>query len=278
MAKGRFYPDCGRTNTAAVASRKPMPYRCRDCWSHFSVKKGTVMQSSKLGLQNWALASYTMTTGVKGASSMKLYREVGIRQATAWFLMQRIREAFNEGANLPFPGPVEVAETYVGDKRKNLNNAKRKALQDAGRGAVGKTAVVGAKDRTAKQVTAKVVAETDRATLQGFVSETASLGATVYRDEATVYQSIPFEREAVKHSVSENFRGKAHTNGAESFRSLLKRGYHGTFHHLSEKHLNRYVQEFAGRYNVRDLDTIQQMVALARGMVGKRLRYADLGA
>jgi len=110
--EGRFCPDCGSTNTVAVASRKPMPYRCRDCRHHFSVRKGTVMQSSKLGLHKWAIALYMMTTGIKGTSSMKLYREVGIRQATAWFLMQRIREGFIEGENKPFPGPVEADETY----------------------------------------------------------------------------------------------------------------------------------------------------------------------
>ena len=111
-ANGRFCLDCGSTNTVAVASRKPTPYRCRGCRNHFSVRKGMVMQSSKLGLQKWAVAIYMMTTGVKGTSSMKLYREDGVRQATAWFLILRIREAFNEGASLPFPGPMEVGETY----------------------------------------------------------------------------------------------------------------------------------------------------------------------
>ena len=236
----------------------------------------------------WANGRFCLdcgSTNTAAVAGRKLYREVSSRQATAWFLMQRIRETSNEGANLSFPGPVEVVEvvevdeTYVGGKRKNMSNAKRKALKDTGRGAVGKTAVVGAKDRTAKQVTAKVVAETGKAKLQGFVSETAALGATLDTDEATAFQGIPFDHEAVKHSVSEYVRGiMAHTNGAESFWSLLKRGYHGTFHHLFEKHLNRYVQEFAGRHNVRDLDTIQQMVALTRGMVGKRLRYANLVA
>ncbi len=95
--EGRFCPDCGSTDTVPVASRKPMPHRCRSCRGHFSVKKGTVMQSSKIGLQKWVIAIYMMTTGLKGTSSMKLYREVGIRQATAWFMMQRIREGFDLG-------------------------------------------------------------------------------------------------------------------------------------------------------------------------------------
>jgi transposase-like protein len=117
---GRFCLDCGSINNVSIASRKPMPYRCRDCQARFLVRKGTVMQSSKLGLQKWAIALYMMTTGVKGTSSMKLYQEVGIRQATAWLLMRRIRGGFIEGYNLPFPGPVEADETAVGGERLHL--------------------------------------------------------------------------------------------------------------------------------------------------------------
>ena len=146
--EGRFCPDCGSTNTVAVPSRKPMPYRCRDCRHHFSIRKGTVIQSSKIGLQKWGIALHMMTTGLKGTSSMKLYREVGIRQATAWFLMQRIREGFMEGQRKPFPGPVEADETYIGGKRQNMPKAKRAKL--TGRGAVGKAIVVG--PRTARAI------------------------------------------------------------------------------------------------------------------------------
>ena len=272
----RFCPDCGSTNTAVVNSRKPMPYRCRDCRGHFSVRKGTVMQSSKIGLQKWIIALYMMTTGLKGTSSMKLYREVGIRQGTAWFLMQRIRQGFDQGEGKPFPGPVEVDETYIGGKRKNMPKAKRKAL--SGRGAVGKAAVVGAKDRASNRVIARPVETTDKPTLQGFVGEHTAPGATVYTDEHGSYEGMPFEHEAVKPSVGEYVRGQAHVNGMESFWAMFKRGYQGTFHHLSEKHLDRYVAEFAGRHNVRERDTVDQMSGLARGMVGKRLTYRELVA
>ena len=167
--EGRYCPDCGSVNTVATKNRKPMPYRCRDCRGHFSVRKGTVMQSSKICFQKWAIALYMMTTGIKGTSSMKLYREVGIRQATAWFLMQRIREGFLEGHNLPFPGPVEADETAIGGKRKNMPNSKRAKL--TGRGSVGKTIVAGVKDRGTKQVSAEVVERTDAETLQWFVTD-----------------------------------------------------------------------------------------------------------
>ena len=272
--EGRFCPDCGSVNTVTVKSRKPMPYRCRDCRGHFSVRKGTVMQSSKIGLQKWGIALYMMTTGIKGTSSMKLYREIGIRQGTAWFLMQRIREGFMEGQHKPFPGPVEADETFIGGKRKNMPRSKRVKL--TGRGGVGKTAVAGIKDRDSNRIVARPVEGTDKETLQGFVAEHTDPGAKVFTDEATAYKGMPFDREAVCHSVGEYVRGQAHTNGMESFWSLLKRGYQGTFHHMSEKHLSRYVREFAGRHNIRELDTADQMSALARGMVGKKLRYTDL--
>ena len=121
-----------------------------------------------------------------------------------------------------------------------------------------------------------MVERTDARTLQGFVVERTAPEAAVYTDEALAYRGIPREHATVSHGRGEYVRGDVTTNGIESFWSLLKRGYHGTFHHLSEKHLDRYVREFAGRNNIRDLDTLDQMQALVRGMVGRRLRLADL--
>ena len=123
--ESRFCPDCGSTDTVAVTSRKPMPYRCRDCRNHFSVCKGTVMQSNKIGLQKWVIGLYMMTAGLKGTPAMKLYRDIGIRQGTAWFLIQRIREGFDKGKSLPFPRLVEVGGAYSDGREKNTYGKKK---------------------------------------------------------------------------------------------------------------------------------------------------------
>ena len=273
---GRCCSHCGSLRTSEVPKANPMPYWCSDCRSYFSVRTKTALERSKIPLQKWAIAIYLEMTSLKGVSSMKLHRDLKISQKSAWFMLHRIRQAWAVRGNGAFSGPVEVDETYIGGKRKNMSNAKRKALAGTGRGAVGKTAIVGIKDRPTKQVRAQVVEATDKPTLQGFVVEHATPGTTVYSDEASAYEGLPFPHEAVKHSVSEYVRGIAHTNGMENFWSMLKRAYHGTYHKISPKHLNRYVQEFAGKHNIRDSDTIAQMTAVATALVGRRLLYRDL--
>ena len=164
------------------------------------------MEGSKLGFQVWMIATFLLSTNLKSVSSMKLHRALEITQKSAWFLAHRLRRALDRDGDM-FAGPVEVDETYIGGKRKNMSNAKRKELAGTGRGAVGKTAVVGIKDRETKNVRAKVVENTDKATLQGFVVENTAPGATVYTDEASAYEGLPFTHESVKHSVSEYVRG-----------------------------------------------------------------------
>ena len=255
-----------------------MPFRCREkvCSTQFfSVKTGTVMEGSKIGYQDWLIASFLVMTSLKGVASMKLHRDLGLTQKTAWFLAQRLRKAL-ESESEPFEGPVEVDETYVGGRRQNMSNRRREELADAGRGPSTMTAVVGARDRDSNQVAATVVHSTNAETLQGFVEDHAAPGATIYTDDASAYASLRFDHETVTHSLSEYVRGDVHTNGIESLWSMLKRAHKGTFHKLSPKHLNRYVQEFAGRHNVREQDTIDQMKSLRGGMEGKRLTYKAL--
>ena len=269
----RHCPNCGGLETTEVKNENPMPFHCGECRKYFSVKTGTVMQSSKVPMQKWVIAMYLMSTSLKGVSSMKLHRDLGLTQKTAWMLAQKIREGWIDGGG-KLGGEVEVDETYMGGKERNKHKNKR---LNAGRGAVGKSTVVGAKQRDGK-VKAVKIEKTDVTTLEGFIYSNVEIGATIFTDEHRGYNGLckSYDHESVRHSVGEYVNGMAHTNGIESFWAMLKRGYKGTYHKMSEKHLTRYVTEFAGRHNVRDLDTLTQMNVLAKGFDGKRLRYNDL--
>lgn len=276
-SNGVCCPYCGSLNVQIGCKHPTMPFRCREkeCGRpRFSTKTGTVMEGSKIGFQDWLIAMFLLTTSLKSVSSMKLHRDIGITQKSAWFLAHRLRDALSQNTDKPFAGPVEVDETYFGGKRRNMSNSKRAGLK--GRGAVDKTAVVGAKDRASKKVSAKVVNSTDKKTLQGFVKDNAAKSAKVYTDDAASYDGMKFDHETVKHSLSEYVKGDVHTNGIESLWSMLKRAHKGTFHKLSPKHLDRYVQEFAGRHNIREQDTNEQLNSLLDGMEFKRLKYHDL--
>ena len=173
--EGRYCGKCGSTETREIPNRKPMPYWCNGCKSYFSVRTGTVMENSRLPLRKWVFATYLYVTSLKGVSSMKLHRDLKITQKTAWHMMMRLREAWDESGIEAMLGPVEVDETYMGGKRSNMPKAKRKGLK--GRGTAGKTVVVGAKDRASNRVSATVAPGTDKATLHNFIADRAAPGS-----------------------------------------------------------------------------------------------------
>ena len=270
---------CGSTNVQTGAKHKTMPFRCRDCRKRFSVRTGTVMQASNLGLRVWVVAMYLMSTNLKGISSMKLHRDLDVTQKAAWFLAHRLRDAWRVDGHpgLPFLGPLEVDETHVGGKAKSMHGKRKKALGIGDNPLANKTTVVGVRDRETGKVKAAVVQDTAPETLHGFVAHCAAPTAMLYSDGEAAYAAWP-RHAAVIHSAGEYVKGQASINGMESFWSLLKRGYVGTFHRMSREHLPRYVAEFEGRHNARGQDTIDQMAAMVRGADGKRLRYRDLTA
>ena len=273
---GRHCPHCGSVKTKDVPNAKPMPYWCRDCYSYFSVRTGTSIQNSRLPLRKWAFAVYLYVTSLKGVSSMKLHRDLKVTQKTAWFMLHRLREAWAESNIEPMAGPVEADETFMGGRRKNKPKHQR---PDAMRtGIVGKTIVAGVRDRATNRVGAAVVPDTKMETLQAFVEDRTAPTAKVYTDEHPSYRRLRREHEAVHHKAGEYVRGDVHTQGIESFWAMLKRAHKGTFHKISAKHMQRYVNEFAGRHNVRDADTIDQMRNVVAGAVGKRLLYRELVA
>jgi len=265
---------CTSCNSSRISERKTKArsWRCKDCRKDFSTKTDTIMQGSNLGFRIWAIAIYLLTTSLKGVASTKLASDLNITQKSAWHLAMRIRETYKSNVG-KLSGTIEVDEAYFGGKERNKHANKR---LKAGRGAVGKQAVIGAKQRGG-EIVAQTLDKTTKAELQGFINETVETGSNVMTDDHRGYLNMNgYNHDSVSHSVGEYVRDQAHTNGIESFWALLKRGYNGTHHHMSKKHLGQYVSEFAGRHNTRSLDTMFQMSSIMYSMVGKRLKYNDL--
>ena len=275
------HPVCTKCDKAdkITAQKKAGTYWCGMCRAYFTVFTNTPLERNKIDPRKWLFAAYLILTARKGVSSYELSKKLGVRQATAWYMMHRLRTAC-ETQSVLLSGFVEIDETYVGGKERNKK--PKKGNKPKGGGPTGKTPVLGMRQRGGKTV-AKSVESTDRLTLWTEIQKTVEKGSTLYTDDHGAYRKIErkgYQHEALNHSANEYVRGKAHTNGIESVWSLLKRGLTGTFHHVSVKHLDRYVGEFTFRLNEGNcqVDTADRMKALFRAMPGKPITYKQLTA
>lgn len=260
-----------------TAQKKFGDYWCGECRSYFNVFTNTPMERSKVDARKWLYASYTLLTSRKGVSSLQLSKEIGVQQKTAWYMLHRLRLACGDAMEA-LSGVVEVDETYLGGLEKNKHNHKK---IKAGRGTVGKQAIIGAKERNGR-VHAQVIDTTDGETLKEYVMDNVEMGSTVYTDEHKGYGGLDrsYKHGTVKHSAKEYVNGMAHTNGIESVWAVLKRGYNGVYHNWSKKHCQQYVNEFTFRLNEGNvsIDTQDRLDSLFRKMSGKLLTYKELTA
>ena len=271
---GVHCPHCGLTETITV--RKNGYYRCNQCKEDFTVRTGTIFERSHVPLHKWIYAMYLLVTARKGISSMQLSKEIGITQKSAWFVLHRLREACGNDVDM-LGGVIEIDEMYVGGIEKTKHeNKKRKS----GRGPVGKTPIVGMRERGGR-VKAKVVTVADTKTLHKTIIENVEEGSIVHTDEHYGYQGLDnalYLHQTINHNLGEYSRNGVTTNGIESVWAVMKRGLHGVYHQVSKKHLGKYVNEFAFRLNDGNVQrrTLDRLNSFVDATAHKRLTYAEL--
>jgi len=274
------HPVCPRCGSMERIQKRKVDgyYRCLSCKVDFTVRTGTIFERSHVPLDKWLYAMYLISTARKGISSLQLSKEIGVTQKTAWFMLQRIRQACGSGSGGYggfLSGIIEADETYIGGKEMNKHESKK---LKAGRGAVGKIAVLGMRERNG-QVRASVISGTSARTIQAKVRGMVAPGSILCTDEHAAYCGMTeYHHQVVTHSAKQFVDGMAHTNGIESVWAVLKRGFYGVYHSFSEKHLQRYVDEFSYRLNEGNckVHTLDRIDALLRKTVGKRITYKTL--
>jgi transposase-like protein len=273
---GPVCPNCGGVEHSYLKTRRLWKCKQKGCSKQFSVKVGTIFEDSALGLDKWLPAVWLIANSKNGISSHELGRSLGVTQKSAWFMLHRIRLAMQTGTFRKLDGEVEVDETYIGGKARNMHKHVR-AEKITGTGAQNKTAIIGVKDRASGEVRASVIADRKKPTFEGHIIDNVEPGASVYTDAHTNYRSLSrmYAHETVDHA-EKYVDGRAHVNGLENFWALLKRGLSGTYVSVEPYHLFRYLDERLLAYNLRDLSDYGRFATVLRAAAGRRLTYAEL--
>ncbi len=272
-------PACGSVDPYHLKDKKT--FKCRECDKFFNALTGTIFENTKLPLIKWFKAIYMVTSHKKGISSIQLGKDLGFTQKTGWFVLGRIRELVQEKAPIMLEGTVEVDESYFGGKDSNKHQsyrAKKARNTHTGRSLNSKTVVLGAVERKGKVVT-RISPSVKSKPIQDFISTHIAKGSNMVSDDFNVYRTLSkkgYNHEYVNHSAREYVRGFAHTNTIEGYWSIMKRGVYGIYHQVSPKHLHRYCNEFAFRYNTRELAEAERFHYVIKRLDKTRLRYFEL--
>jgi transposase-like protein len=273
---GVICPTCGSKDVGYIASRRMWQCRTRHPKAQFSVKVGTIMEDSALGLDKWLVAIWMQTSMKNGVSSWEIHRALKITQKCAWHMLHRIRLGLQDSEGGKLAGEVEIDETFIGGKARNMHKSKRERVI-TGTGGTDKTVILGMVERGGK-VKAMVVDSRRKKELQKQVREHVEAGTAIFSDELKSYDGleVDYQHAVINHAV-EYANGNIHTNTMENFWSLLKRGLHGTYISVEPFHLFRYIDEQAFRYNTRkDMNDSERFGLAVSQITGKRLTYAEL--